>query len=410
MSERTQSLRGEKYLVTHSVGYSHVGIRLDRFLMQRYRRRSREQLKRAIESGAITVKREGSKHLHVGKIKPSFALQGGDIVHVLSVRSREPEVNFDYKILHEDDDILVVHKPPNLPVHPAGRFFFNTLLVHLKTSGFKNELESERRFFLVHRIDKETSGVLLLAKSPEACNALTQQFKNRETEKYYLAIAHGEPKEDQFTIDTPIGKIRGARIGLKMYPLAEEEGGLTALTRFEKVETRTNADGKTYSLLACFPRTGRQHQIRAHAEVAGIPLVGDKIYGMSDDDVLALLDGHRDHLRSQASPEPALGEDLGLMDDDASLDGVGADGEEDLDEEGVMPPNFEIPGPTLSVYSEVAARLVLPRHALHAAGLKFRHPTTNEEMVFETSLPDDLREFFENVNGKPIAPFKTKHW
>ena len=414
MSERTQTLKGEQYLVTHSVGQNQSGIRLDRFLMQRYRRRSREQLKSAIDSGAVTVARHGGKHLHLGRIKPSFVLQHRDIVQVLSIRKREPEVDFNYKILYEDNDLVVIHKPANLPVHPAGRFFFNTLLVHLKTQGFNAELQSERSFFLVHRIDKETSGILLLAKTREACNLLTQQFKNRETEKYYLAIGKGAPAEDQFVIDVAMGRIRGSRVGLKMFIVPEEQGGLSALTRFEKIETRTDASGNTYTLMACFPKTGRQHQIRVHAEFAGVPLVGDKFYGLPEEDILALLAGHREHMRSQASPEPAIDEDF-----QEDAEGLVGSADEDLfasapeDEEepsNVMPPNFEIPGPTASVYAEITARLILPRHALHAAGLRFKHPTTGKEMVFETSLPDDLREFFEGINGQPIAEFKTKHW
>ena len=190
-------LIGEEYLVTHRVTEKNNGMRLDRFLMDRYRRRSREELKRAIERGAITVIRSGLHH-PAGKMKASFSIQGGDIIHVLSKRKREPEVNFDYKILYEDDSILVVDKPANLPVHPAGRYFFNTLLIHLKTSGFQNTIESERVFYLVHRIDKETSGVLLLAKTKEACRILTTQFKERLTEKYYLAIVKGEPKIPTF--------------------------------------------------------------------------------------------------------------------------------------------------------------------------------------------------------------------
>ncbi|NDG85163.1 MAG: hypothetical protein EBX52_09035, partial [Proteobacteria bacterium] len=161
--------------MTHSVGSNQAGIRLDRFLMDRYPKRSREKIKRIIDSGAISVVRENAPHQTLGRIKASFALQPYDIVRVLSVKKPEPPVNFDYKILYEDEAILVIDKPPNLPVHPAGRFFFHTLLIHLKTQGFTTDLKSERNFFLVHRIDKETSGILLLAKSKEACNALTAQ-------------------------------------------------------------------------------------------------------------------------------------------------------------------------------------------------------------------------------------------
>ena len=384
MGEVTKTLTSNTYLVKYSVGHTQAGIRLDRFLMVRYKKRSREQLKKAIDSGAITISREGGKHLLLGKIKPSLPLQAGDVVHVLSTKSREPDVNFDYKILFEDQDILVLNKPPNLPVHPAGRFFFNTLIVHLKTKGFTNENNGDKDYYLVHRIDKETSGVLLLAKTREACNNLTQQFRNRETDKYYLAIVHGTPKEEQFDIETPIGKIPGSKIGLKMYSLPEDMGGLSALTHFEKVETRGD-----YTLLACFPRTGRQHQIRVHADHAGLPLVGDKLYGISEKDCLVMLDHHRD-LRTFISEEEAEAldeEDVDIIEDETSNE---------------MPKSTE--------YLEIESRLLIPRHALHAAGLRFKHPTTGKEMIFESGLPDDLRVFFEGITGKSLAGFKTKHW
>lgn len=401
MSETTKHLKGEEYLVTHTVGPNRSGFRLDRFLMERYKRRSREQLKKAIDSGAITVVRTGLGQSQMGRMKASFSLLNGDTVKVLSIRRPEPEVNFNYYPIFEDEEIIVIHKPPNLPVHPAGRFFFNTLLVHLKTHGFTSELESERKYFLVHRIDKETSGILLLAKTKEACAALTVQFKNRETDKYYLAIVHGKPLQNEFEIDRPIGKIPGSRIGLKMYPRTLEEGGLPSLTRFERVETRTGDKG-TFSLMACFPRTGRQHQIRIHADLAGIPLVGDKLYGMPDDQVFALLEGHREDLRSEVSPEP-ITEDFEAVVDAELI----PDEPEDLED---VEDAFEIPGPTSSLYAELEAKLILPRHALHAAGLRFKHPRTQKEMVFEAPLPDDLREFFENLTHEKLEAFRTRHW
>lgn len=397
------------------------GMRLDRFLMDRYRRRSREQLKRAIEIGAITVVREGA-HQPAGRMKASFTLQDNDIVRVLSRRRPEPPVDFDYQILFEDDDILVVNKPANLPVHPAGKFFFHTLLIHLKTRGFQNSLESERTLFLVHRIDKETSGVLLLAKSKEACHHLTDQFKYRKTDKYYLAIAKGEPKVPAFDVDQPIGKVQGSRVGLKMFPITEEEGGQMALTHFEKVETRIGPQG-TFTLMACFPRTGRQHQIRVHAEFAGIPLVGDKIYGLSDDEVIALLDRHHEDVRSSASPEPLESENEFMEEDLIEEKPEFTDeGDADLvtekmhtlddavDASRKNSKHFEIPGPTSTSYAEIEARLLLPRHALHAAGLRFTHPRTEKLMVFESNLPKDLRMFFESLGDEPLAPFQTEHW
>jgi 23S rRNA pseudouridine1911/1915/1917 synthase len=392
MGNVTKTLIGNHYLVRYTVTHAQSGIRLDRFLMPRYKKRSREQIKKAIDSGAITIERLGGPHLNLGKVKPSTPLLKGDIVHVLSTRSKEPEVNFNYQILYEDRDLIVINKPPQLPVHPAGRYFFNTLLIHLKTRGFTSESNSEKDYYLVHRIDKETSGVLLLAKTREACNALTAQFRNRETDKYYLAIVHGIPSQDAFDVTNAIGKKKNSAIGLKMYSVPETEGGLSALTHFEKIESRSQ-----FTLLACFPRTGRQHQIRVHADLAGFPLVGDKLYGMSEEDCLVLLDYHAD-LRTFVSQEDEISE--------AEITGDSVSDEEmEIDETEAADTL-----PKSERYLEIERNLLLPRHALHAAGLRFRHPRTGAEMVFESGLPDDLRIFFEELTQKPIAPFKTKHW
>jgi 23S rRNA pseudouridine1911/1915/1917 synthase len=331
----THDLQADSYLVTHEVGPNQQGIRLDHFLKDRYRKRSREQLQRAIESGAITVKRPHAPHMTVGKLKASTQLMVGDEVLVLSERKPEPEVNFNYRILFEDDVLFVIEKPANLPVHPAGRYFFNTLLVHLKTHGHKDPLKMEREFFLIHRIDKETSGILVLAKDRDACTHITRQFAERSPEKTYLAIARGITPEE-FEIDVPMGKAPDARIELKMSPLPVEQGGQTALTRFKRIDTAGD-----FSLVECYPKTGRQHQIRVHLECAGHPIVGDKLYGLDEAEGLRYVN------RQYLSPE-------------------------------------------------AEARLLLPRHALHASGIKFWHPVTGQRMEFRCELPEDLRAFLES--------------
>ena len=412
----TQRLAGEAFTVTHSVGQTQRRIRLDQFVMEIYRHRSREKLKRAIDVGAISIIRNSSPHLILGKVKPSTVLQPGDFVKVHSVKRKEPEVNFDYKILYEDETLLVVMKPANLPVHPAGRFFFNTLLSHLKTDGFNPNLLEQKEFYLVHRIDKETSGILLVAKTKEACFQLTTQFKNRETGKYYLALVHGAPKETSFTVNYGIGKVMGSKVGLKMFPVPENEGGSPSLTEFELVESRGD-----FSLLACFPKTGRQHQIRVHAEMAGVPLVGDKIYGLSDDEACALMAGNReyelslkdeaevseevidDELQSAGATNPSL-----LLADDAEEINDETDEEEHPTQHA-----FDLQARSklvLETYEIIKKKLLLPRHALHAAGLRFVHPVSGKEMVFESGLPPDLQEFYESIDHKPLREFKTKRW
>lgn len=326
------------YLVTHLVDRGQTGIRLDAFLKERYRKRSREALKRAIDSGAITVQRNQGPHLTVGKLKASSQLIAGDEVLVLTERREEPAVNFDYKVLFEDEVLFVIHKPANLPVHPAGRYFFNTLLTHLKTQGHKNPLRVEREYYLVHRIDKETSGILVLARDKEVCADLTKQFAERLTEKRYLAIARGETPEE-FTVDQAMKRSTNSVIELKMMLAPEEEGGQNALTRFKRLGVYRNQHG-VFSLVECFPKTGRQHQIRLHLEAAGYPIAGDKLYGIPEEEALRFYE--RQHLSAEAK-----------------------------------------------------AKIILPRHALHAAGIRFRHPLTGKMLEFNSPLPEELMLFLE---------------
>jgi 23S rRNA pseudouridine1911/1915/1917 synthase len=328
----THSLSADQYLVTHAVGPNQHGIRLDNFLKERYRRRSREQLKRAIDAGAISVRRTQGPHLQFGKAKPSSQLIPGDEVLVLTERKPEPEVDFNYQILFEDDVIFIINKPPQLPVHPAGRYFFNTLLIHLKTQGHQTPLRSEKDFYLVHRIDKETSGVLVLAKDKEVCTHITQQFAQRTTEKRYLAIVKGICPE-KFSVDLPIKRSTTSLIELKMTTASEAEGGQSALTRFNRLKVFGD-----YSLVECFPKTGRQHQIRVHLDAVGHPIVGDKLYGMPEDEAVRFYE--RKHLSAEAQ-----------------------------------------------------AKLLLPRHALHASWIRFVHPLSGKMMEFNAPLPADLENF-----------------
>jgi 23S rRNA pseudouridine1911/1915/1917 synthase len=326
----------DHYLVTHEV--KQTGIRLDAFLKERYRKRSRETLKRAIESGVISIRRAQSPHLVLGKLKPSLQLISGDEVLVLTERKEEPPVNFNYRILFEDEVLFVIEKPANLPVHPAGRYFFNTLLVHLKTQGHQTPMKAEREYFLVHRIDKETSGILVLSKDKEVCTHLTQQFAERKTEKRYLAIVKGRP-QDEFSVDLAMKRANSV-IELKMMTAPESEGAQSAFTRFKRLKTYTNRFGE-FSLVECFPKTGRQHQIRVHLEAAGHPIVGDKLYGIPEDEALRFYE--RQHLSAEAQ-----------------------------------------------------ARVILPRHALHAAGIRFEHPLTGKMVDFTCELPPDLQAFLED--------------
>lgn len=338
----SHTLTSEHYLVSYTVGPNQSGIRLDRYIKGFYRKRSREQIKKAIDEGAITIQREQGAHLSVGKMKASLQVVAGDVVLVKSERKPEPEVSFDYKILHQDTVLFVISKPANLPVHPSGRYFFNTLTVHLKTESEKNPLKAEEFYFLAHRIDKETSGVLVLAKDKESCAHLAKQFAQRSTEKKYLALVHGITP-DEFEVNLPMGRSKTSIVGLKMACIPLEEGGAPAATKFKRIETAGH-----FSLVECMPKTGRQHQIRVHLESAGHPIVGDKLYGVPETDSVRMYD------RQYISPE-------------------------------------------------LEARLMLPRHALHAAGISFVHPFTGKKVEYAAPLPQDIQDFIERERNPATA-------
>ncbi len=355
MKATTSTLTADQYLVIHSVGPNQQGIRLDLFLKERYPKRSRVQLQEAIESGVVSIRRAPGNHLMVGQQpKPSSPLSPGDEIGVLTERKTEPEVNFQYHVIFEDEFILVIDKPPCLPVHPAGRYFFNTLLIHLKTAGHQKPLKLDfgdveesnilkgsrhshqkdpnKDFFCVHRIDKETSGVLVVAKTKAACIHLTRQFAERQPEKKYWAIVKGICPET-FHIDLSLKRSQTSLIRLKMTTASVDEGGQWAYTSFKRLQV---LDG--FSWIECMPKTGRQHQIRVHLEAAGYPLVGDKLYGWPEQEALQFYESRY-----------------------------------------------------LSAESE--AKLLLPRHALHAAEICFIHPVSEKKVCFSAPLPEDLKNF-----------------
>lgn len=352
------SLGADHYLVTHNVGPNESGWRIDAFLKHRYKRRSREQIKRALDTGAVTIKRTLS-HSQVGKLKPATSLMLGDVVHVMTERKPEPEVNFNYRIIHEDDTLFIIEKPANLPVHPAGKYFFNTLTTHLKTQGFTSPLDAEKDFYLVHRIDKETSGVLVLAKDKEVCQKLTAQFADRTTEKTYLAITHGRIEKDEFEVTVALGRDPHSPVNLKMAPTTVEAGGQSASTKFKVLERR----GK-FTLVECYPKTGRQHQIRVHLDYVGHPIVGDKLYGLDLTTSLSLFE----------RPTSKAAQFVGVEVQQSST---------------FIPP-------------EVMAKLILPRHALHAAGIRFTDPLSGKRLEFKAPLPVDLQNFFDAQSDSTI--------
>ena len=189
-----------------------------------------------------------------------------------------------FDIIHEDDELLVVNKPSDLVCHPTKGDEFSSLI-----SRVRLHLGSTTQPHLVNRLDRETSGVTVVAKSTVIAGELGRLWEARTVEKEYLAIVHGHICDDHGLIDAPLGKDESSRVAIKD---CVRPDGTPAQTKFH-VEGRLATPGgeSTYSLLLIQPHTGRKHQIRIHLAHIGHPIVGDKIYGGDEDLYLALVEG-----------------------------------------------------------------------------------------------------------------------
>lgn len=240
--------------------------RIDAFLSEQLQE-SRVTIKRWIEEGKITVNQK--------KIKPSYTLAAQDTIQIEQEKPKEVEIKpqeIPLSILYEDQDILVVNKPKGMVVHPANGNPDGTLvnavmaICHESLSGIGGEI----RPGIVHRLDKDTSGVIVVAKNDKAHINLSEQLKNHAVEKTYWALVRGLVKENEATISMPIG--RSTKDRKKM---AVDRKGKQAVTHFRVLE-RYPEYGCT--LLEIKIETGRTHQIRVHLSEIGYPVIGDTVY------------------------------------------------------------------------------------------------------------------------------------
>ncbi|HKE02115.1 MAG TPA: RluA family pseudouridine synthase [Planctomycetota bacterium] len=316
--------------LTFRVGPADAAGRIDRFLAARLPWRSRTGVQRLLEEGRVLVAAAGAAE--TGVKRAATRLPEGATVVVITKHPRVPLPRLDARvgelsIVHEDEWLLAVDKPPGLAAHPAGRHLYDTLITVLHRRYRSDDPARDVVPRLCHRLDRETSGVVLVSKDEDVRHHLGRQFEDRKIEKEYLAIVEGAPDRDAGVIDRPIGRARDSRVKVKM---AIDPRGQHAVTRYEVVE-RAGA----LSLVRCRPLTGRQHQIRVHLAAIGHPVVGDKIYGPDESLFLDSLAG--------------------------SLD------------------------------DEKRRLLRLGRHALHAHRLTFTHPKTGERLTVTAPLPEDLR-------------------
>lgn len=291
-----------------------AGRRLDVYLSARFSSFSRTRIARHIRAGEVL--RNGRP------TKASALLQVGDVLRLfvpgLAPQTPPPPLP---DILFEDDDLLVLNKPSGMLVHPSGDAFVWGLI------GLVKRARPQARIDLVHRLDRETSGVLLLTKNLQANNAMKAQFRDRSVQKTYLAIVHGIPTWRTIHICAPLGVAQHSAINLRRGVSAAGQSAHTTVCRQQTMDA--------LSLVACTLHTGRTHQIRAHLEHVGHPILGDKIYGQPDETFLHWLDGNN--------------------------------------------------------AAELEARVGFPRHALHAWRLVVSHPSSGQTVSLQAPLPQDMR-------------------
>ena len=298
-------------------------LRVDKYLMNRIENATRNKIQNAAKSGSIFVNDIA--------VKSNYKVKGGDVVRVLF--GHPPHENLlvpediPIEIVYEDDTVVVINKEAGMVVHPGHGNYSGTLINALLFHFDHLPNNADERPGLVHRIDKDTSGLLVIAKTEQALTHLSKQFFDKSSERKYLALVWGNPKEDQGTIEGHIGRHPKNRLQMMVFP--EGEAGKPAITHYKVIERFGYV-----TLLECQLETGRTHQIRAHMKHIGHTLFNDERYGGN-----AILKGTHFSKYKQ--------------------------------------------------FVENCFKLI-PRQALHAKTLGFEHPKTGQWMQFDSEVPQDL--------------------
>jgi 23S rRNA pseudouridine1911/1915/1917 synthase len=329
---------------TISVECGNAGQRLDQFLAS-HLDVSRARVQELIRAEKIVL--DGAP------AKASLKLRGGEQITIVGPAERPPlraaAEDIPLDIVYEDDDLAIVNKPAGMMVHAgAGSTddarnrgtLVNALLHHFSSLS---AVGGETRPGIVHRLDKETSGLIVVAKNDEAHRKLAAQFARREVKKTYIALVHGWPKQDRGTISAAIGRdrIRRTRMTTRL------SGGREAVSHYEVVRRLDTPYGK-FTLLEVKIDTGRTHQIRVHLATLGHPIVGDSLYG-APKQLRITSSGSKHGMRRPLDDQP--------------------------------------PPPVIS----------LPRNFLHAARLELAHPRTGKTTSLQTPLPKELQDFLATL-------------
>lgn len=230
---------------------------------------TRSEFSNEIKSGNVLINNKA--------IKSSYKLKEGDEIFISDPIDYNAPKNLNIPIIYEDEDIIVINKPPFIASHGAKSYKGDSVVNWLLYYGTElSDVNGEDRPGIVHRLDADTSGILIIAKNNDAHIKLQQEFQSRNIIKEYLAIVNGVPKQDEFIIDEPIGRSNNP---VKMGVV---EGGRHALSIVNKICSNEN-----YSLLNVQIKTGRTHQIRVHLSFNNIPIIGDNLYGLKKEKIAA---------------------------------------------------------------------------------------------------------------------------
>lgn len=333
----------ERFSITIDKGQE--PLRIDKFLVNRIEGASRNKVQQAINAGMVTV--------NGNEISSNYKIKPGDSIIVFSDMSPEdkdvvPE-KIDLNIVYEDADILIINKPAGMVVHPGSGNYTGTLLngvaYYRQQQNPSISEDSLPRFGLVHRIDKNTSGLLVLAKTDKAMRQIAKQFFDHSVRRQYVALVWGDMENDEGTIVAHVGRNLRFRKLFEAYP--EGDHGKEAITHYKVLERFGYV-----TLIECVLETGRTHQIRVHMKHIGHPLFNDDFYG-GDKIVKGTV----------------------FVKYKQFVDNC-----------------FQI----------------CPRQALHAKTLGFIHPSTEKEIFFETEVPGDMKQVIEKWRNYTASVGKIK--
>lgn len=311
-----------------------AGQRLDVFMHGQLRRTSRTRAQYIVRGSAYDASGR--------KLAPNDRVQPEQRILLWRAPWDETPASVDLPVLYEDDHLLAIDKPALLPVHPTARYHRNTVIKVLQAARPDGGFLS-----LGHRLDRETSGVLLVSKTRDCDRALKKRLERRDgIDKHYLAITWGLPDRGDgsrsFRCERGMELDRANPLGVKMR-VSDGPGALSAATFVEVLDQRRGRGGRAYGLVRCRLETGRQHQIRLHLASLGAPVVGDKLYGPDE------------RAFARAADDELTAEDLEALE--------------------------------------------MARHALHAARLELAHPVTGRPLVVEAALPADMEDFWGSLTS-----------